>query len=243
MEIEMVYLTVTMFPVAFFFLSINVFATSYSAPSEKVCSTAFDSLNQLSVKSGNSKAFLGVRLKNILDDEKASNVTSCGSVLQKLESEIRKRGSKMPSLILTNEQSTALYDYWCDITPECYGSSKLTKRRFTNDQLAAHQNDTKPIVTARWFGYQIFVPSNSVGGLSRKILVSAGMAKAVAMAYPPAAPFASFLALYLGVHSQLLSSINRENKGLIITSLWTSPGLFFSQAAAPYYTSLPDSQV
>jgi len=239
----MIQLFITMFPFALFVLSLNVFATSYSSPSETVCSAAVDSLKQLSVKSGNSKMFLGVRLKNILDDEKASNVASCGSVLQKLESEIRKRGSKMPSLILTNEQSTALYDYWCDITPECYGSSKLTKRRFTNDQLAAHQNGTKPIVTARWFGYQIFVPNKLVGGLNRHTVVAAGMAKAVAMAYPPAAPFANFLALYLGVHSSLLSSFNRENKGLIITSLWTSPGLFFSQAAAPFFTNLPDSQV
>ena len=237
---EMMQLFITMFPFALFVLSLNVFATSYSSPSETVCSAAVDSLKQLSVKSGNSKMFLGVRLKNILDDEKASNVTSCDSVLQKLESEIRKRGSKMPSLNLTEEQTTALYDYWCDITPECYGSSKLTKRQFTNDQLATHQNGTKPLVTARWFGYQIFIPSKEVTILMMKTGVASGVAAAVGMSYPPAAPFVGPLSIYLMIQSSSFAGLNKQSKGVIITSLWVTPGIFYSQPAAPYYTSLPE---
>ncbi len=146
----------------------------------------------------------------------------------------------MPSLILTNEQTTALYDYWCDITPECYGSSKLTKRQFTNDQLATHQNGTKPLVTARWFGYQIFIPSKTVGDNIRRSGVASGVAAAVGMAYPPAAPFMGPLSIYLGIECSFLVGTNKELKGIITTSLWVTPGLFYSQPAAPFYTSLPE---
>jgi hypothetical protein len=141
----------------------------------------------------------------------------------------------MPSLNLTEEQTTALYDYWCDIT----GTPMLTHRRFSNYELASHQYGTKLIGTARWFGYQIFFPHKMIKELVMGTALAAGLPVLLAF-YPPVRIVAHLLSLYLHVQSSLIDRTEIDEKGVIVTVIWTSPGIFFHRPAAPYYTSLPD---